>query len=83
MSEQDYQVKDEFSVADFFECLSYGERGLHLHADYIRGRCMRTDVTIRPDGTVTLTTWGRGQCALRWLDRLQGKKTIAEVPAVE
>jgi hypothetical protein len=25
---------------------------------------------------VTLTTWGRGQSALRWLDKLQGKKMM-------
>jgi len=41
---------------------------------------MKTDVTIRPDGTVTLRTGGRGQSALRWLDRLQGKQRIAPVP---
>jgi len=80
MSELDFQPGDEFTVADFFECLTFGERGLCLHTDYVRGRSMKTDVTIRPDGSVTLTTWGRGQSALRWLDQLQGKKRIAEVP---
>lgn len=76
MSEVDYHTKDEFTVEDFIECLTYGHQGLHLQADYIRGRSMKTDITIRPDGTVTLTTWGRGQSALRWLDRLQGKKRM-------
>jgi hypothetical protein len=79
ISELDFQPKDEFTVADFFECLSFGTTGLKLQTDYVRGRSMKTDVTIRPDGTVTLTTWGRGQSALRWLDQLQGKKRIAEV----
>jgi len=60
-------------------CLfKHGE--LRLHTDYVRGRSMKTDVTIRPDGSVTLTTWGRGQSALRWLDDLQGKKRFAVVP---
>jgi len=80
MSELDFQPGDEFTVVDFFECLTFGERGLCLHTDYVRGRSMKTDVTIRPDGSVTLTTWGRGQSALRWLDQLQCKKRIAEVP---
>lgn len=75
-SEGDFLEKDDFNVDDFFECLTYGQNGLHLYADYIRGRCMKTDITIRPDGTVTLTTWGRGQSALRWLDKLQGKKLM-------
>ena len=53
---------------------SYGE--LHFSADYIRGRCVKTHITVRPNGTVTLTTWGRGQTALRWLDRLKGKRLM-------
>ncbi len=81
ISEVDYHTKDDFTVEDFFECLAYGQQGLHLQADYIRGRSMKTDITIRPDGTVTLTTWGRGQSALRWLDRLQGKKMMDVVPS--
>ena len=75
-SERDFLEKDDFTVDDFFECLTYDQNGLHLRADYIRGRSMKTDITIRPDGTVTLTTWGRGQSALRWLDKLQGKKLM-------
>lgn len=76
LSEGDFLTQDDFTVDDFFACLTYGQNGLHLRADYIRGRSMKTDITIRPDGTVTLTTWGRGQSALRWLDKLQGKKLM-------
>jgi hypothetical protein len=78
-SEADFVPKDEFTVNDFFECLTYRQDGLHLRADYIHGRSVKTDITVRPDGTVTLETWGRGQTALRWLDRLQGKKIIGLV----
>ncbi len=70
------RTQDDFTVDDFFACLTYAQNGLHLRADYIRGRSMKMDITIRPDGTVTLTTWGRGQSALRWLDKLQGKKLM-------
>ncbi len=79
ISEVDFHTKDNFNVADFFACLTYGQNGLHLRADYIRGRSMKTDITIRSDGTVTLTTWGRGQSALRWLDTLRGKKPMTVV----
>ena len=54
--------------------------GKRLQTDYLRGRSMKTNLTIRPDGTVTLTTWGRGESGLRWLDQLQGKQRIAAVP---
>ena len=80
-SEVEYRSNDEFTVADFFDCLSFKHGELRLQTDYIRERSMKTEVTIRQDGSVTLTTWGRGQSALRWLDRLQGKKRIAPVPA--
>jgi hypothetical protein len=80
-SEIDYHPDDAFTVADFFDCLSFEHGELHLVADYIRGRSMKTTVTIRKDGTIGLTTWGRGQSALRWLDQLQGKKRLAPVPA--
>jgi hypothetical protein len=80
LSEREFQPHDAFSVDDFFACLSFGLSGLRLQADYVRGRCMKTDVTVRPDGTVTVTTRGRGESVLRWLDQLQGKQRIAEVP---
>ena len=78
-SEVDFDPHDEFTIADFFECLSFGAAGLQLQTDYIRGRSMKTDVTIRPDGTITLATRGRGESAIRWLDQLQGKQRIAVV----
>lgn len=78
-SENDFLADDEFTVDDFFECLSYYNGELRLRTDYVRGRCMKTDIAVRPNGTVTLETWGRGQTALRWLDRLQGKKTLGLV----
>ena len=79
ISELDYQPNDAFTVDDFFDCLSSKHGELRLQSDYIRGRSMKTDVTVRPNGSVTLTTWGRGQSALRWLDDLRGKKRFAVV----
>jgi hypothetical protein len=76
----DFDPHDEFTIADFFECLSFGAAGLQLQTDYVRGRSMKTDVAIRPDGTISLATRGRGESALRWLDQLQGKRRIAGVP---
>jgi len=40
---------------------------------------MKTDIAVRKDGQLTLSTWNRGQAALRWLDRLQGKKMLTLV----
>jgi hypothetical protein len=48
-------------------------------ADYLRGRSLKTDIIVRPNGTVTLTTRGRGKTAWRWLDTLKGKKRIGSV----
>jgi hypothetical protein len=79
LSESDFLPDDQFTLCDLFECLSYRPDGIHLSADYVHGRCMKTDITVRADGTVYLETWGRGQTALRWLDKLQGKKSISLV----
>ena len=79
-SEREFLPHDAFTVADFFACLSFCQEGLRLDADYVRGRRMKTTVTVRLDGTVTLATRGRGRSAVRWLDPLQGRKWIAAVP---
>ena len=76
-----YQEKDDFFVSDFLDCLTFKRGELHFHADYVRGRRMKTDIIVRTDGTVTLTTWGRGKAALRWLDQLKGKKFMQVVNA--
>ena len=78
-SELHFQADDALTVADFLDALSFGRDGLRVQTDYLRGRSMKTEVTVRPDGTVTLTTWGRGKSALHWLDRLQGKKRVQAV----
>jgi hypothetical protein len=83
ISELDFQTGDEFTVADFFEWLTFSAGGLRLRTDYVRGRSMKTNVTIRPEGSITLTTWGRGQRALRWLDMLRGKKPMTVVSSVD
>jgi hypothetical protein len=46
---------------------------------------VKTDVEVRPNGTVELATRGRGKAALRWLDRLKGKKLleVIESPRVD
>lgn len=76
MSELDFETEDVLTVADFLDALSFGRNGLSMQTDYVRGRSMKTEATVRPDGTVRLTTWGRGTSALHWLGRLQGKKRV-------
>ena len=76
MSERDFETEDVLTVADFLDALSFARNGLSLQTDYVRGRSMKTEATVRPDGTVRLTTWGRGTSALHWLGRLQGKKRV-------
>jgi hypothetical protein len=79
MSSVDYHEKDEFTVADFIEGLRFVRGELHFDADYIRGRRIKTHVVVRANGTVKLETIGRGKAALRWLDRMQGKKLLQSV----
>ena len=71
-----YEDDDEFSVADLVENIRYEQGELRFTSDYVRGRCMKTDVTVCPSGLVTLTTRTRGESAFRWVDRLKGKKVL-------
>jgi hypothetical protein len=80
MSELDFAADNTLTVADFMDALSFSHNGLSVQTDYLRGRSMKTEVTIRSDGTARLTTWGRGKSALHWLNRLQGKKRVQVVP---
>ncbi|MBI4821795.1 MAG: hypothetical protein HY791_36380 [Deltaproteobacteria bacterium] len=71
-SEKDFQADDEFGLDDFFASMKYVRGALHFYADYVRGRCMKTDIVVRGDGRVTVATTCRGEAALRWVARLQG-----------
>src|ERR1700679_2777978 len=79
MSSVDYHEKDEFTVADFMECLRFVRGELHFDADYIRGRRIKTRVAVRANGTVRLETIGRGKAALRWLEQMKGKQFLRVV----
>lgn len=75
----EFKPQDDFQVCDFLErvCFEHGE--LHFYADYVRGRRMKTGITVRSDGSVRLETLGRGKAAARWLARLQGEKPLEAV----
>ena len=77
----EYREEDKFQPSDFIEHLRFVRGELHLDADYIRGRRLKTRITVRPDGTVTLETTGRGKSAHRWLERIQGKKLMELIGA--
>ncbi len=72
---------DEWSVADTLRHFRFERGELHFYADYVRGRCMKTDIWVRSNGTFALETINRGQAATRWIARLQGRKVLAPVSA--
>ncbi len=78
-SDLNFADRDEFTVVDLHDSLRYSSLGLLFAADYVRGRCVKTDITIRPDGSVTLETRNRGESAVRWLERLSGRKHLQAV----
>ena len=78
-SDIEYVEQDEFRVADLLGGLKFRRGELHLDSDYVRGRRMKTHVVVRPEGTGTLRTIGRGKAALRWIGRLKGEKLVRAV----
>ena len=79
VSDMDFIEADEWSVADMLRHFRYQRGELSFQADYVRGRCVKTDIDVRRDGTFTLQTTNRGEAATRWISRLQGKKHLASV----
>jgi hypothetical protein len=51
-----FSATDEWSMADALRLIRFVRGGLHFSADDVRGRCMKTDLQVRSDGTFTLTT---------------------------
>jgi hypothetical protein len=72
-----FQNDDAWTTNDLVECLRYERGELHFYADYVRGRCMKTRVVVRPDGTFSIETTNRRDAALRWLERIQGTTATA------
>lgn len=79
ISDIDFEDKDQFTVADLFDCLEFAGGTLKFYADYIRGRCLKTGITVRKDGSVSIFTTNRGKTLVHWLDILKGKKMLQAV----
>lgn len=76
-----FEDDDELTVEDFLDNLRYSNGNLHIFLDYVRGRCLKTTITIGKDGTCQLQTYNRGEALTRWVDLLRGKKFLEPVPS--
>jgi len=72
----DYVEKDEWTLDDLCRYLRFWKGGLCLDTDYVRGRMMKTRVTVWPTGVVEIEIRGRHQMASRWIETLKGKKHL-------
>ncbi len=79
VSEMDFNTTDEWNSGDMLRHFHFDQGELHFYADYVRGRCMKTDVVVRRDGSFRIETINRGEAATRWIGRLQGRKFLAPV----
>ena len=75
-----FEEHDQWTAADLLRHLRYERGRLVCETDYVRGRMMKTDVTVFPDGRFTLATTNRGEAASRWVTQIQGKKVLRPVP---
>ena len=83
VSDMHFEDGDEWTAGDMLRHLRFADGTLHFYADYVRGRCLKTTITVRADGSFTLDTVNRGEAATRWITQLQGKKTLRAVEADE
>ena len=77
LSDQDLVDGDEFTVSDLFECLRFVSGELRFSSDYLRGRCMKTDITVRKDGMLTLSTRNRGTSCIVLARSITRQKKLA------
>ena len=75
-----FEEHEQWTAADLLRHLRYERGRLVCETNYVRGRMMKTDVTVFPDGRFTLTTTNRGEAASRWAAQIQGKKVLRPVP---
>jgi hypothetical protein len=78
----DYRAQDQWTAADLLRHLRFVRGELHFHADYVRGRMMKTTVVVRKDGTLVLETVNRGEAALAWLSQIKGEQPDVASPPV-
>ncbi len=76
LSEPDYQEGDEWLIADTLRRIQLQQGRLVFDSDYIRGRMMKTRLTVGTDGSLVIETRNRYQMTRRWLDILKGKRQI-------
>ena len=75
----DFIPDEDYNLGYFVEGLHFERGALSHEADYVSGRCVKTDITYEPGGKVTIATRNRGRGADRWLIHLQGKKHLQVV----
>jgi len=66
--------RDEWTLDDLCRHLQFSKGTLCLDTDYVRGRMMKTRVTVWPTGVVEIQTTNRHQMASRWVETRKGKK---------
>ncbi len=77
-----YEEKDDWTAADMLRGVRFESGELRFHADYVRGRCVKTTIVVRRDGSFLVDTVNRGEAATRWIAKLQGKKILSVVGEV-
>ena len=53
VSDREFIADDGLTIADFHDGLRYERGELRFEADYVRGRCVKTGISLRPDGSAT------------------------------
>jgi len=79
ISENYYLDDDELTVDDLLAHLRFRKNCLSVDLDYLRGRRVKTRVTVASDGTARIETQGRGKAALNWLAQTRGERRLTLV----
>ena len=78
-SETQFIDNDDWLALDMLSKLEFNSGGLLFYADYVRGRRMKTTITMNAEGILIIETSGRGSSVERWVLTVQGKKVISVI----
>lgn len=82
VSDMHFLEQDELGLEDFLPDVRFERGCLTYRADYIRGRAVKTSITVARDGRVSVETAGRGEAPLHWIRRLRGEKRLQSLPKI-
>ncbi len=75
----EYLGEDGWTPSDFLTHIRFNSHRISIELGSVRGRLVKTEISLSSSGLLEITTRGRGRSADRWLAAVQGQSHLEEV----